>query len=124
MWFYDYDHFRETFRYGATRTSAGHPQYWTESPNGSVLMYPIPGPGVYVVTGEFCRSVDVLSGDADTPIIPGDYHMAIVYWAVWKYAGFEESSAVYMNAQAQMAKYIGRMERLERPTFRTGAPLV
>lgn len=123
MWFYDYDHFRETFMYGATRTTPGQPQYWTQAPDKALLLYPIPGPDVYVVTGEYYRTVDVLTGDSDEPIFDSDYHMLIVYWAVWKYAGFEETSSAYLNAQNQANQYIGRMERLERPTVRRGEPL-
>ena len=119
-----YDEFRDTFRFGSTRTAAGHPQYWTWAPNKNVLLFPLPGPSSYIVTGEYWRDVDELSIDTDEPIFPSQYHMLIVYWALVKYAGFEESGSVYQNAQNMTNKYLSRMGRLERPTVRLGESLV
>ncbi len=46
-----------------------------------------PGPdGIYRLTGHYWRSNQTLADDSDTPEMPADYHMLIVYRAMTKYA--------------------------------------
>jgi hypothetical protein len=117
-----YQSFMDTHRMGAARTAEGFPQFFAVAPDKGLLLAPLPD-AVYVVTGDYQRAVDELSGDSDTPIFDADYHMAIVWQALITYAGFEETASAYVHAQNMLNPILGRMERLERPEVGWGAPL-
>jgi hypothetical protein len=122
MRFRDYQLFRDIWRFGAARTAPGAPLYWTQAPDRDVLLAQIPD-AIYTIVGQFYRRPALLAVNTDTPIFPEEFHMAIVWWALIKYAGFEEKSAVYTNAQNQLGLVMTPMELQELPDLMCAGPL-
>ena len=77
-----WDEYRFNYR-RATHTAAP-PVHVTEDPAGVLFLGPKPD-GIYTVTGNYWASNQVLAADDDTPEMPADYHMTIVYRALVKY---------------------------------------
>jgi len=119
IWWIPYTHFKNVYRFSTSRTTEGRPQFFTLAPNKSIMLSPIPD-AAYSVTGTFFRGPDSLSSNADEPIFDSSYHMAIVWHAVMKYAGFEETASAYVNAQNQLAPIMSRMHRIETPEVLVG----
>ena len=117
-----YPAFRDFWRFGANRTQQGVPQYFTQAPNRNLLLAQIPN-DIYTIVGQFYRTPHQLAQSTDEPIFPSEFHMAIVWWALIKYAGREEAGAVYTNAQNQLTLVLGPMEIQERPPMGLWAPL-
>lgn len=119
---HEYLAFRDIYRFGATRTQPGVPSEFTVAPNKNVLFWQIPN-AVYVINGIYYRAAAEMSGDSDVPVLPAEFHRAIVWWALTKYAGFEESTPVYQNGMAQLTRMLNKMERQERPAILESEPL-
>lgn len=58
---------------------------------------------VYVVSGEYQKSAQVLADDDDVPEMPEDFHYLIVYEALRKYGGFDVAPEVLMRAETEGA---------------------
>lgn len=64
--------------------SSGKPQYFTIRPDGQMTVYPNPD-DTYTLTFDYRRTLHAMTADADEPILPEKYQMAIVWWAVCRY---------------------------------------
>ncbi len=62
----------------------GTPEWIVIKPDNSLIILPTPA-GTYSIRYEGFQVIDELSGNTDTPIIPADHHMAIVYKAMEYY---------------------------------------
>jgi hypothetical protein len=123
MLYRDYPYFRDYWRFGNNRIAQGQPLEWTYSPGRMVLLAQIPN-DVYTIVGEFYRRpVQLALSNTATPLYPERFHELAVWWALINYAGFEESSATYTNAQNMVNMLLGPMEADERPTITFGGPL-
>jgi len=87
----NYTQFRDFYELGSRRLTTGRPLYVCVAPDRSVKFGFTPN-DIYVTTAEYYRSAQVLAADTDTPIIPDEYHMLIVYRAARKYGYFEVAS--------------------------------
>ena len=118
----NYPWFRELWRFGTNRTQQGAPQEVTQAPNENLLLAQIPN-DIYTITGQFYRKAVALEADLDVPVYPAQYHELPIWWALVKYAGFEEASSVYTHAQNMLNITLSTMERRERPPVDFGSPL-
>jgi hypothetical protein len=66
---------------------------------------------VYTAYGDYYRKAVSLAVSADTPAMPSQFHMAIVYRALMKYAGFDAAPEVKQEA---IENYKMLMQALER----------
>ena len=92
MTFVDFTHWQGFVR--SRPSAAGLPVYFTELPDYSVEVYPAAATGTSM-RGLYTKQVQVLVDDVDTPIMPEQYHMAIVYKAMMLYAGYEAAPEVF-----------------------------
>lgn len=67
--------------YGRGAQTEGKPGFYAISPRNELCFGSVPD-RVYAVRGEYWRSAQFLTVDADTPEMPEQYHMAIVWKAV------------------------------------------
>lgn len=74
--------FRDDYQVG-THTSA-YPGWISRDVLNKLYLGPKPD-GIYLVSGDFWRSNQILADDNDIPEMPTDYHMLIVYRAIVKY---------------------------------------
>jgi hypothetical protein len=118
--FLDYRDFCELYLVGSVTNS--YPRHWTRAPNGNLWLGPTPD-AIYRVSGDFMHSATELSGDSDTPELPNEYHMAIVYRTMMKYGRYIGANEVFTDGQAEYARMLREMIRTQAPAPRLAGPL-
>lgn len=116
----EWEAFRRWYRYGTQNNQ--QPIHVSEDPSGQLVLGPAPD-AVYVVSGDYQRSAQVLALDADTPEMPLNFHMLIVYEAMKKYAGYEAAAEVFTRANISASPMWRDIERNQLPPMTWGAPL-
>ncbi len=109
-------------RYNVGNQTNNYPQHWSRSPSGTLLLGPKPN-DIYTVSGDFMRAATVMSGDSDTPEMPAEYRMAIVYRAMMKYGRYNAAPEVFNDGQAEYMRLMRDMTRTQRPADMVGGPL-
>lgn len=94
----------------------GIPSYWTETPDRKLWLYPVPQDGLTLVM-EYYQRPKVLAGNTDTPRMPAEYHMAIVWRAVMMCCAEIEDMVRLQIAQRNYAEMMLRMRATELPTM-------
>lgn len=120
--YWPYHSFRDQYLFGPSRNASGVPSDFTVAPNKNVIFWQSPSVP-YVINGLCYRAATEMSADSDEPILPEEFRMMIVWWALSKYAGFEESAPVFQNALTQISRIRNKMERQERPEICWDGPL-
>jgi len=88
LWFIDFDRFHKAFLVGTQNDST--PEYFTIGNDGALIFGPVPD-AAYTVTFYYTKTIDVLSGNTDIPILPSDYHEIIQWKACIYYAKYLEN---------------------------------
>jgi hypothetical protein len=114
----DYDTYRDSYQYGALRLTQSRPLEFAIGPGKQVCLGPVPAAG-YTVTGDYFRAPRELSGDTDTPDMPTQYHMAIVYRAMMMYGRYESAPEVISDGEANYRRILGLLsiDRLPQVVF-------
>jgi len=88
----------------------GVPQLIAEMPNGDIAFHPTPD-AAYTINFEAVMTDQVLTANTDTPRMPEEHHMAIVYGALIKYATYDGADDLlrgalndYQNALVHLRK--------------------
>jgi len=102
-------------RYGASHVPAGRPQVWTVLPNGALRLTPKPD-GEYVVIGNGHLKPQTLINNADIPILPEEYHLAIMWLACSKWFADQEAG---QRQQDMMNNYLSIKDELLRDQLPT-----
>ena len=89
-----YDAYRDTYLFGNMRLSNGDPLVVAFGPDLSINLGLIPGDVGYTIVGEYFKQPLHLTLDADTPLIPSQYHQIIVYRAMMMYGMYEAAQEV------------------------------
>ena len=116
----DYRDWYARFNTGAQ--SSSYPGYFSIANDLSFLLGPKPG-GVYTIRGEYQKAATDMSGDSDTPSLPAEYRMAIVYRAMMKYGRYNGAPEVYTDGQNEYKRIMREMVRTQRPADLIGGPL-
>lgn len=114
--------FREAYYFGTHRTTTGRPTVVTVRPNNSLTLWQIPD-AVYTVNGEYYKSVQSMSANADAPVIPARFQMIVVWKALVHYGAYTGADEKYAHGNAEYKKLLSMLEfdQLEDMTF--GEPL-
>lgn len=115
--------FRAVYKFGSYRTQAGRPLYFTVKPDNSIDLWPIPD-AIYTISGEYIITIDTMAISADTPIIPADFHMAIVWRALMFYGASEGAGEVYAQGQSEYSRILAQLEINQLPKMTFGPPLI
>lgn len=107
-----YDIFRDAYLTGTVLT--GKPLWFTVSPAGALLLSSVPN-DIYTVKGEYLKTPQTLSLDADIPEMPSAYHMAIMYRALMKYARFDAANEIYGDALTEYRRIFRQIELNQLP---------
>lgn len=120
LFYQPYEDWLATYNIG--NPSNARPLHFTIGPSNNILLGPKPD-DVYVVTIDFRKSVHVLAANEDVPELPSDYHYAIVYGALMKYARFEAAPEIYDDAKEDFNAEMRRLsaEFLEPLEWHTNA---
>ena len=114
--------FRNLYRYANMRNTKARPVVVSIMPNKDLAFGSIPD-NVYVIDGEYYTQPVTLSADADTPLLPARFQMAIVYRAMMYYAGYESAPEVMSRGEFEYRRLYMRMEIDQLPTLISGPPL-
>ena len=117
-----WDAFRDAYLYGSSRTETGRPTVVSVKPDKSLSLWPT-AVEVYTVVCEYYMKPQTLDADADTPIFPDAFHMAIV-WKALSYYGIHASEPDKdLAGQREFKRLIPKLEFRELPKWQWGAPL-
>lgn len=122
MPYIEYDFWRDGYEFGALRQTQTRPTVITITPNKSIGLGPFPISG-YTVLGDYYRVPTEMSVNTDTPTLPTQYHMAIVYRAMMSYGAFEAASEVYQRGEMEFNKMIRRVLADRLPEITAGSAL-
>ena len=103
-----YVEYKEFQRKNRDYSVSNAPSSITITPSDRLRVYPAPD-AAYAITGDAFKVPQVLTNDTDVPLMPSEYHMAIVWKALVDYAGFEESSPVITFASAKWEDFYNKL---------------
>lgn len=118
-----YADFRAYYLTGSRRLVTGRPMYITITPDRSLMLGFTPN-DVYTCSAEYFRSPQTLAADADIPIMPQQYHMAIVYRAMQKYGRFNAAGEQVEAGQAGYSSIINRLVADQSPQIMYGSSFI
>lgn len=118
--FMEWSDFRSIYRVGTQNNGA--PAHYTIDPQNNLVLGPKPD-DVYVVTGEYQMSAQILAASADVPEMPTQFHQLIVCMAMKKYAGFESAPDVYSRAVTEGNRLMRQLELDQLPSMPMAPPL-
>lgn len=95
-------------------TSQGMPLSYAVSPDNILWLWPTPA-AACTLDFEYECAPFVLSGNVDVPVIPKQYHMAIVWRAVMYSAAHDENQALLQVAQANYKAIMNKVAMHELP---------
>lgn len=110
--FIDYQDWYE--RYNIGQQSDSYPNQFTIDHDMGILLAPKPG-DIYTLRGEYMKAATALDGDDDTPELPAEYRMAIVYRAMMKYGRYSGATEVFTDGQAEYMRMMREVGRTQRP---------
>lgn len=116
-----WEQFKWQYRFGTQ--NATQPIHVSVDHSNNLVLGPKPD-AVYVVTGDFQRSMQTLALDADIPEMPVAYHMLIVYRAMEKYGANSVAAEIFARAQLEVARLMGALEDNQLPMMSLAGPLV
>lgn len=120
--FMTYESFRDMYQYASMRTTQAMPVVFTVDYSKNFLLGPIPDQ-VYVVNGLAYAQPTALVNDTDTPTMPPQYHMAIVWRALMYYGQFEAAPEAYSHGQNEYTRLMDRLLADQLPVIGFGEPL-
>lgn len=116
-----WEHWKWLYRFGTQ--NATQPIHVAVDPQNKLCLGPKPN-GIYVVTGDFQRSIQVLSANGHIPEMPTQFHMLVVYHAMTKYGANSVAPEILARGQLEATRLLGALEMDQLPMLSTGGPLV
>lgn len=115
----DYDAWRDTYLYGAFRTSYTRPIVVALAPDDALACGPITAAG-YTLVGDYYRAPSEMTVATSVPTgLPSQFHMAIVYRAMMFYGASEAAQEVFNEGRIEFDRIMRQLEAtyLRRPTL-------
>jgi hypothetical protein len=109
--------------YNTGQQTDSYPRFFTTDYSKRLVIAPKPD-GIYTVSGEYQKNATELSGDSDTPDMPEEFHDAIWYRALMKYARYYSAPEIYDDARFNYDRIINEMEITQMPEIMLGGPIV
>lgn len=107
-----YSDFRNLYLTGANPES--RPIHFTFAPNYDLMLGYAPN-DVYLVRGEFYKAPQKLMQDTDVPEMPEQFHEAIVYGALMKYARYMAAGEIYEDAMLNYRRIMAQLRVHQLP---------
>lgn len=104
-----YDDWRDTYNFGAFRSTFTRPLVVAAAPGFKLCAGPIPAAG-YTLTGDYFVIPAAMSAATDMPLIPAQYQDAIVYRAMMFYGMSEAANEVYQEGQIEFERMMRRLQ--------------
>jgi hypothetical protein len=122
MWlsFLPWADFRARYRFG-TQTS-GTPVHFTVDPQNNLVLGPAPN-AVFVVSGEYQKSAQILAANSDTPEMPSQFHDLVWLEAMRRYAGKQAAPEAMSRAIGEGNRLLRQLEVNQLPPMGFARPL-
>lgn len=117
-----WEDFRDAYQLGASRSTPGRPTVFSIRPNKSVELWPVPS-AVYTIVGEYYKRPQVMSANADEPLFPRQFHLAIVWKALMFYGTYENAPELYTAGELGWNRMLRKMEINQLPRIRLAGAL-
>lgn len=118
----DYDMWRDTYQFGATRHTQTRPTQFTITPVLGIGLGCTPIVG-YTITGDYYKVAAEMEDDGDTPLLPSQFHMAIVYRAMMIFGVAESKPWIYDEGLANYNAILGEIELQQLPEIQAPGAL-
>lgn len=118
--FVEYAKWDATYNVGIQ--TQGQPTRFTVRPDMS-LGFDCTPDSAYIISGDYARSATPLVLKTDTPALPAQFHMAIVYLALQKYGAYEAAAETFAYGKDRYDYYLARIERNQISPITFGGPL-
>ena len=115
----DYSEFRDYYLFSSLRSQRSTPTDIVIDPDDNLLLGFTPD-DVYTVVGEYYRKPQELTLATDTPIIPSEFHMIIVYETMISYGYFNVASEQLSRGREKLAKLKSRLLQKYSPIIGIG----
>lgn len=117
-----YDRWRNLYQFGANRFAYTRPVDMTVTPSLAIGVGPVAAAG-YTITGDYYRVPSELALVTDTPSMPAQYHMILVYRAMMYYGAAEAATEVYQEGAAEYRRFINWLGMNQADVFEVGGAL-
>jgi hypothetical protein len=121
--FWDYERWRDIFDFGEQATRQGRPQIHSQRARDKALLLAEVPDDIYTVTGEYQRVPSAIGGDNDSPDMPSQFHMLLVYMGMKSYATQEAAPEIWDEGDRETKTYLGLLERDQLPELELPEPL-
>lgn len=121
LWPQDWTSFKDFRLIGVIPT--GKPSEFSIRPDKSIVLYQTPN-DIYTVVGEYFKRPQTMSANADEPLIPSQFHMAVVWKAAMYYAADQGASELYATAEREFKRVMRRLKRDQLPFISIAGALV
>ena len=108
--------------YPAALIADGTPGAWSIRPDNAFVVNAKPTANTDYTVERYKNPV-VMDEDADTPALPAEHHMIIVWHALMLYCNFEEAGVSRLTAEAEYHRHAQALGLNQLPDFIHGAPL-
>lgn len=118
----NWEAFRTIYQIGNQANSA--PSHITVDPSDNIVIGPTPN-DTYVITGEYHRSAQILdvTDGTDSPEMPSDYHMLIVYMAMEDAGMFDVADEIVARSRIKRNRLKHQLMSTQIPPMRKAGPL-
>jgi hypothetical protein len=120
--FTSWNNFEYLYKTGSLQEQTAFPFHVTIDPKDQIFLGVTPD-NIYVMTGDYHKSAQILTLDADVPEMPAAYHDLIKYRAMEWYALFESAPEILSRAERGIRRVTHQLLKNQREQFRTGGPL-
>jgi len=117
-----WDNFEYLYKTGSLQSQTSRPFHITFNPDDEIVLGITPN-DVYVVTGTYYRSPQILAADGDIPEMPAQFHDLIKYQAMEWYGLFESAPEVISRAQKGIKRLNSQLNKNQGSRFRVGNSL-
>ena len=105
-----YDTWRDTYLFGANRSTYSQPCEIAVTPDKSLAFGPITAAG-HTILGDYFRAPSAMADDDEEPTgLPAEFHMLIVYMAMLDYGSAEVAAEVLDRGERKRKSLLGRLE--------------
>lgn len=91
-----------------------YPTQFVIMPDSSINMYP-PADGDYSYSFSWYQQSKELTADDDQPLVPDRFRRAIIAYALWLYAMYDDAAELAAKANAEYEKWKTLLEADQRP---------
>jgi hypothetical protein len=114
--------FRQAYYFGSNRTQTGRPTVITVKPNNALALWQLPN-DVYTVNGEYYKTAQSMTANADSPLIPTRFQMIIVWKGLMHYGAYAGADEKYAHGSNEYKKLLALLEYDQLEDFTFGEPL-